>query len=167
MGQITYKYFSMKSKAHLLLAASFFLCTLIACDKDDDDDKVNNNIITKTGLAVTGAQEVPVKTSPASGTLDVSYDKSTKMLSFTVVYQSLTAAPSGAHIHGPAAKGANAGIKYDFFAIFPKTQAGTFSDKVLVDGIKLKEDSLLAGFYYVNIHTSTNPGGEIRGQIEW
>ena len=55
----------------------------------------------------------------------------------------------------------------DSISIFPKTQAGTFSDKVLVDGVKLKEDSLLAGFYYVNIHTSTNPGGEIRGQIEW
>ncbi|MHA4843583.1 CHRD domain-containing protein [Flavitalea antarctica] len=156
----------MKSKAYLLLATCLFLSSLTACDKDDDDEK-NPNIVTKTGLPVTGAQEVPAKTSPASGTLDVSYDKSTKMLSFTVVYQALTAVPSGAHIHGPAAKGANAGIKYDFFSIFPKTQAGTFSDKVLVDGVKLKEDSLLAGFYYVNIHTSTNPGGEIRGQIEW
>ena len=158
----------MKSKAYLLLAASFFLSSLTACDKDDDDDdKIDPNIVTKTGLAVTGAQEVPAKTSPASGTLDVTYNKATKKLSFTVVYQALTGVPTGAHIHGPAAKGANAGIKYDFFAIFPKTQAGTFSDKVVVDGVKLKEDSLLAGYYYVNIHTPTNPGGEIRGQIEW
>ncbi|HTE27803.1 CHRD domain-containing protein [Flavitalea sp.] len=157
----------MKSKAYLLLAATFLLSSLTACDKDDDDDKTNPNIVTKTGLAITGAQEVPAKTSPASGTLDVTYDKSTKMLSFTVVYQALTGAPTGAHIHGPAAKGTNASIKYDFFAIFPKTLAGAFSDKVLVDGVKLKEDSLLAGFYYVNIHTPTNPGGEIRGQIEW
>jgi hypothetical protein len=157
----------MKSKAYLLLATCFFLSSLTACDKDDDDVKPNPNIISKTGLAISGSQENPVKTTPASGTLDVTYDKSTKMLSFTVVYQALTGAPTGAHIHGPAAKGVNAGIKYDFFAIFPKTQAGTFSDKVLVDGVKLKEDSLLAGFYYVNIHTPTNPGGEIRGQIEW
>jgi hypothetical protein len=158
----------MKSKAYLLLAATFLLSSLSACDKDDDDDnKPDPNIVTKTGIAITGAQEVPVKTSPASGTLDVTYNKATKELSFTVVYQALTGAPTGAHIHGPAAKGVNAGIKYDFFAIFPKTQAGTFSDKVVVDGVKLKEDSLLAGFYYVNIHTPTNPGGEIRGQIEW
>jgi hypothetical protein len=156
----------MKSKKFLVLAAAVLFSSLTACDKDDDDDN-NNNVVSRTGLAVTGAQEVPAKTSPASGTLDVSYDKITKTLSFTVNYTGLTATPSGAHIHGTAAKGANAGIKYDFFSIFPKTQAGTFSNSVVVDGTKLKEDSLLAGFYYVNIHTATNPGGEIRGQIEF
>jgi hypothetical protein len=156
----------MKSKATLLLATCFLLSSLTSCDKDDDDTP-NPNIVSRKGLAISGAQEVPAKTTPATGTLDVTYDKSTKVLSFTVVYSALTGNPTGAHIHGPAAKGANAGIKYDFFSIFPQTPAGTFSNTVVVDGVKLKEDSLLAGFYYVNIHTPTNPGGEIRGQIEW
>jgi Cu/Zn superoxide dismutase len=156
----------MKSKACVLIVASLFLSSLSSCNKDDDDD-TNKNVVKKSGLAVTGAQEVPGKTSPAAGTLDVSYDKVTKVLSFTVNYQGLTTAPTGAHIHGTAAKGTNAGIKYDFFSLFPKTQAGTFSNTVTVDGVKLKEDSLLLGFYYLNIHTSTNPGGEIRGQIEF
>src|SRR6478735_8364022 len=105
----------MKSKAYLLLAACFLLSSLTACDKDDDDEKPDPNIVTKTGLVITGAQEVPAKTSPASGTLDVTYNKATKELSFTVVYTALTGAPTGAHIHGTALKGANAGIKYDFF----------------------------------------------------
>jgi CHRD domain-containing protein len=156
----------MKSKNYLVLAACIFFSSLTGCDKDDDDD-TNPNIITKSGLAVSGTQEVPVKTTAASGTLDINYDKITKTLSFTVNYTGLTGAPTGAHIHGPAARGTNAGIKYDFFSIFPKTQAGTFSNSVVVDGSKLKEDSLLAGFYYINIHTPTNPGGEIRGQIEF
>lgn len=156
----------MKSKAYLLIIASFFLSSLSSCDKDDDPP-VDTNIVKKTGLSVSGNQEVPVKTTPASGTLDVTYDKSTKMLSFTVNWQSLTGNPTGAHIHGTAAKGANAGIKYDFYSIFPTTTSGTFTNSVIVDGTKLKEDSLLAGFYYVNIHTPTNPGGEIRGQIEF
>jgi hypothetical protein len=146
-----------------LLAATLFFA-LPACDKDDDDDK---NVVSKNGLAVEGNQEVPAKTTSATGTLDVSYNKMTKMLSFTINWQNLTDVPSGSHIHGPAARGTNAGIKYDFFDIMPRTVSGTFSNTVMVDGTKLKEDSLLAGFYYVNIHTPTNPGGEIRGQIEF
>jgi len=156
----------MKSKTRLLISASILLCSLSACNKDDDDE-TNPNVISKSGLAVSGSQEVPVKTTPATGTLDVTYDKGTKMLSFTVNYQGLSGTPTGAHIHGTAAKGANAGIKYDFFSIFPKTVAGTFTNTIMVDGTQIKEDSLLAGFYYVNIHTPTNPGGEIRGQLEF
>ena len=44
--------------------------------------------------------------------------------------------------------------------------AGNFNRSVAVDGQAIKEDSLLLGYYYFNIHTSNNPGGEIRGQIE-
>lgn len=37
----------------------------------------------------------------------------------------------------------------------------------MVDGSAIKEDSLMAGMYYFNIHTAKYPGGEIRGQIEF
>ena len=43
--------------------------------------------------------------------------------------------------------------------------SGSFTDSVKVDGSAIKEDSLLSGLYYINIHTPKNPGGEIRGQI--
>lgn len=153
-------------KRTILLSAAFLLMAVLpACDKDDDDD--DDNIVQKSGLAISGAQEVPPTTTTASGTMDVSYDKSAKVLSYTVNWQNLTAAPTGAHIHGPAPRGVNAGIKHDFFAAFPKTTSGTYSGTVMVDGTAIKEDSLLNGFYYVNIHTPTNPGGEIRGQIEF
>src|SRR4051812_11402720 len=102
----TLNIFSMKSKAYLLLVVSFFVSALSSCDKDDDDNK-NTNLVVKTGLPVTGAQENPAKTSTASGTLDVSYDKLTKKLSFTVNYTGLTGTPTGAHIHGTAARGTN------------------------------------------------------------
>jgi hypothetical protein len=156
----------MKLKLYFLAITSLFFFSLSACDKDDDDDK-NDNVVARTGLQLTGSQEVPVKTSTATGSADISYDKSTKMFSFTINWQTLTGTPTGAHIHGPAARGTNAGIKYDFFSVMPKTVSGTFTNSVMVDGVSLKEDSLLAGFYYFNIHTPTNPGGEIRGQIEF
>lgn len=128
------------------------------------DDKV---LYSAKNLPMSGAQEVPQRATPAEGLIDVEYDKRDRYLNYTVKWANLTGNPTGAHIHGPAARGANAGIKHDFFNIFPRTQAGVFQYSVLVDGISIKEDSLLKGYYYFNIHTPMYPGGEIRGQIEF
>lgn len=149
-------------KQFLVLSVMFSLIVLSACKKEKDD-----TVLTKTGLVLSGAQEVPVKTTEAMGTADVSYNKTTRVLTYTLNWSKLTGIPSGAHIHGPAMRGVNAPIKHDFFAIFPKTMAGTFTNAVMVDGVALVEDSLLLGRYYFNIHTPMNPGGEIRGQIEF
>ena len=89
------------------------------------------------------------------------------MLDFTITWHNLTGIPTGAHIHGTAPRGVNAGVKVDYFSLIPKTVSGTFTHSVLVDEIAVKSDSLLAGFYYFNFHTPKFPGGEIRGQIEF
>ena len=146
-------------------AAVLSLATLASCDKNDNND--NSNIVEKSGLSLSGSQEVPERVTPATGTMNVRYDKGTRMLSFTVNWQNLTVEPIGSHIHGPAPRGVNAGVKFDFTAPLPKTTSGTYNGSVMVDGTTIKEDSLLNGFYYVNIHTATYPGGEIRGQIEF
>ena len=148
-----------------LLLASAVICSAISlsgCDKEKDKKP-----ITRSDLPMSGSQEVPVKTTPAGGSFDVSYDKKTHVLKFTLYWNALTGTPTGAHIHGPAPRGMNAGIKHDFFAPFPKTVAGSYSGATLVDGVSIIEDSLLQGRYYFNIHTALNPGGEIRGQIEF
>lgn len=149
-------------KQIVALSAICSLLVMTSCEKEKED-----KVVTKTGLVLSGAQEVPVKTTPASGTADVSYNKKTRVLTYTVNWNALTGNPTGAHIHGTAAKGVNAPIKHDFFSLFPKTPSGTFTNAVMVDGVALKEDSLLMGFYYFNIHTQMNPGGEIRAQIEF
>ena len=132
-----------------------------------DKKKEDKYLYVAKNLPMTGSQEVPQKTTPAEGLFDVDYDKRDGYMHFTLRWAKLTGTPTGAHIHGPAARGANAGIKNDFFGIFPKTTSGVFTHSVFVDGIAIKEDSLLKGYYYFNIHTPTNPGGEIRGQIEF
>lgn len=125
------------------------------------------SIITKRGLPISPDQEMPAKTVPGSGVADVSYDKTTKVLSYTVTWSNLTGNATGAHIHGTAARKVNAGIKHDFFSLITKTPSGTFSNSVVVDGVAINETDLLNGLYYFNFHTTTNPGGEIRGQIEF
>ncbi|HUQ66920.1 MAG TPA: CHRD domain-containing protein [Flavitalea sp.] len=121
--------------------------------------------MTKT-LQLSSSQEVPANNSKATGTADVSYNKETKMLTYTVNYSGLSGDATMAHIHGTAPKGSNAGVKKDLTSVLKKSASGSFVDSVQI-GDQIKEDSLLSGMYYFNIHTKKNPGGEIRGQIEF
>ena len=160
----------MSKSNRLLLLISIITLAFISCSKSDWKhffDHHKKDVVSAKNLPLTGSQEVPEKITPASGKVDVRYNLKTKKLEFTLSWKELTGIPTGAHIHGTAARGSNAGIKYDFFDLIPKTTSGTFSNSVTVDGIAIKEDSLLLGYYYFNMHTPTNPGGEIRGQIEF
>lgn len=125
------------------------------------------NVQEKKGLPLGPDQEVPANNSTASGTMDISYDKDSHVLSYTVNWTGLTDAPTMAHIHGTAAKGANAGVVHDLTGSLEKAAAGSFTGSVNIGESTIKEDSLLSGFYYINIHTAAHPGGEIRGQIEF
>lgn len=131
----------------------------------------NSNVpvvsIMKNTLELSAANEVPVNNSKATGTADVTYNKDSKMLTYTVSWKDLTGKASMAHIHGTAPKGANSGVKHDLTPVLKKEVSGSFTDSVKIDASDIKEDSLLSGFYYFNIHTPKNPGGEIRAQIQF
>ena len=65
------------------------------------------------------------------------------------------------HFHGPASAGANAGVQLNFGAI-----SGTSSPSIGSSTISAGQASdLLAGLWYINIHTTAVAGGEIRGQV--
>jgi hypothetical protein len=105
------------------------------------------------------ASEVPPKTSAGSGDLLATLDTATKELSYTVTFFGLTGPATMAHFHGPAAAGANAGV------VVPLGNTPTspiIGKKTLTDP-QIKD--LMAGKWYVNVHTAANPGGEIRGQV--
>ena len=158
----------MKQPAIWSLAIFFLTATLVtSCDKDDDD-KEEKTVFTANNLPINSAQEVPTPgtATTATGTMNVSYDKTTKQLVISASWQNLTADPVAAHIHGTAAKGQAAGVKVDFHDNVTSA-SGNFNRTITVDEAAIKEDSLLAGFYYFNIHTPANPPGEIRGQIEF
>ena len=156
-----------------LVALIFVSSVLAGCEKWKDfihkhkEKEEEKNVYEAKNLPMSGLQEVPQRETLASGWIDARYEKKTKMLNFTVRWSQLTRNPIGSHIHGVAPRGVNAGIKFDFTAPLPKTTAGTFSTSTIVDGVAIKEDSLLLGYYYINIHTPTFPGGEIRGQLEF
>jgi Cu/Zn superoxide dismutase len=107
---------------------------------------------------LTGAQEVPPNTRTGTGSAEVRYNKDTGDLTWTVNYSGLSGPLTGAHIHGPAAAGANANVVVPFVnSASPITGQSKLTPAQAGD--------LLAGLYYVNLHTAAHPGGEIRGQL--
>ncbi len=106
-----------------------------------------------------GASEVPPTTSAGTGTVTATLDPDSDKLDYTVTFSGLTGPATMAHIHGPAAPGANAGV------VVPLGMAPTSP----ITGSKMltaaQVDELKAGKMYVNVHTAAHPGGEIRGQL--
>lgn len=150
----------MRGNKFLLLIAAVGLFIFSSCKPEYPV------VYTATNLPLEGSQEVPANNTTGNGTMDVSYNKETRTLSYTVRWNSLTGNVSQAHIHGTAPKGVSAGILQDWTTSIAKTPSGTYSGTVLIDGVVFNEEDLLLGRYYVNIHTAAYPGGEIRGQIE-
>ena len=115
-----------------------------------------------------GAQEVPPVVTQATGTGRFVLNPEETELAFdiTVDTASLTGPIVSAHFHNAAA-GVNGGvvraITNDFVG---DTATGIWraDDAQPLSGAMVAE--LLAGNLYINIHTTDNPGGEIRGQIQ-
>lgn len=99
--------------------------------------------------------------SAARGTGSVTFDAELDELSWSVEYSGLTSDTTVAHIHGPAAPGASAGVLVNI---------GTSGvDSPIVDSLLNPTGDILAALLaqrtYFNIHTMMNQGGEIRGQL--
>ncbi|MFU0503055.1 CHRD domain-containing protein [Pseudaminobacter sp. NGMCC 1.201702] len=113
----------------------------------------------KFSATMDGGQEVPPVTTEAKGTADITFDTETKQLEWTLEYSGLSGEASGAHFHGPAAEGENA----DVAVPIPDAASGSKGSATLTDA---QAADLMAGKYYVNIHTAQHGDGEIRGQVK-
>ena len=113
----------------------------------------------KMKVTLDSKSEVPPNTSAGTGSADVDYDAASKKLSWKLSYSGLTGPATAAHFHGPAAPGANAGVKVAIpnATATPVEGSATLTDEQAAD--------LMAGKLYINVHTAANPGGEIRGQV--
>jgi hypothetical protein len=107
---------------------------------------------------LSGAAEVPANASPGTGALEATLDKSTSVLKWKLTYSGLTGPATMAHFHGPAMPGTNAGVVVPF----PNPANPIEGQTTLTPA---QSADLLAGKWYVNVHTAQNPGGEIRGQV--
>ena len=113
----------------------------------------------KLKATLDGKSEVPPNASAGTGTADIDYDAATKKLTWKLTYSGLSGPATAAHFHGPAETGKNSGVAV---AIPNATSSPAEGSATLTDA---QAADLLAGRYYVNVHTAANPGGEIRGQV--
>ncbi len=122
-----------------------------------------------------GGEETPILLSGAAGTAEVAIDTAAKEFAVTLRIFNIPTTTTAGHIH-VGAKGVAGPVVIDFPGI-----AGRLGDFVTVFrvsdaafrpnpaiGINTIDDVIQAvanGNAYVNIHSTTNPGGEIRGQL--
>jgi hypothetical protein len=91
----------------------------------------------------------------------MTFDDQSSLLTWNITWGPLEGDITVAHFHGPAPPGQNAGIQVNWGEISglvsPSIGEATLSSTQAAD--------LLAELYYINIHSSVDPGGEIRGQV--
>ena len=115
----------------------------------------------EAGVAVTfiatlsGAQEVPPVATSASGSATFTLSADRTQLAYHVTHDVVGGTASHIHL---AAAGENGAVIHPF-APFATDMSGTLTIT------SSDADNLAQGRLYVNVHSTANPGGEIRGQI--
>jgi hypothetical protein len=123
-----------------------------------------------TSVKLTGAQEVSPVATTATGSATLLLNAAQTQIGVTLNVSGLTGI-TAAHLHFGAA-GVGAGpIIFNLSAIpfaSPLTMTLSSTDFLAGGGLVTFSDAinaLLSGLLYVNVHSTGNPGGEIRGQI--
>jgi hypothetical protein len=119
-------------------------------------------LTTRVILAGAAARPSPNPTA-AVGVAVISIEGDT--LALDIAYQNLSATATAAHIHGPASIEQTAGPMIN---LAPYHQGDFATQGMFTGSVELtanQKNNILSGLSYINIHSSTYPGGEIRGQI--
>ena len=177
----------MQTRAKVLTIATAAI-TAVACGSDNSTQPVSKIVTFSADLTPAGELGATLKGSPTgTGKFHGTLDTSTHQFTYSVTFSGLTSNVNNGHIHGPFVLGGTAtsagvvlnfnpsivpGVTFDGLNTAPNgsasgtltlSAANTFGNSA-VHGDSI-EKLLLAGATYVNIHTTTNPGGEIRAQI--
>jgi hypothetical protein len=118
------------------------------------------------GAVLTGSQEVPANTNPGFGNATVTFDASRQNVTVTITVANLGNPINNFHIH-EAPAGVNGPVVVNLIGL-----GGTFVNGTMTGTFAVAPDvaqRILANpsNFYVNVHTTTLPGGAIRGQLSF
>jgi hypothetical protein len=105
-----------------------------------------------------GASEVPPVDSKGAGSVTATFDTASKKLSWKGTVSGLSGPATAAHFHSGEA-GKNGGVAVPIAG----ADKGSFEGSATLTDEQAAE--LMAGKWYVNVHTAANKGGEVRGQV--
>jgi hypothetical protein len=104
------------------------------------------------------ASEVPPTDSKGTGSVTATYDTASKKLSWKGSVSGLSGPATAAHFHSGEV-GKNGGVAVPIAG----ADKGAFEGSATLTDAQAED--LMAGKWYVNVHTAANKGGEIRGQM--
>lgn len=111
-----------------------------------------------------GSQIAPApKATPATGFARVRLNYAETSIAVSMYFSGLETNVEAAHIHLPAPVGMNAPAVFTL-APTPGVKSGSVVNKTF-DVTPVQVESLKAGLWYINLHTTGSPAGEIRGQL--
>lgn len=109
----------------------------------------------------------------------ITYDDVTNVLTINVAwgiangFTNLTGNATAGHIHGPTPASGVGSFTQNIGVLFGLDSGPTWNNSASAGGVfgrtitltETQEGQLLAGRYYINVHTTTNAPGEIRGNL--
>jgi len=166
----------MKTTSITVSVVSILLLVLTGSSATADSGKENS-----FKARLSGFHEVPAISIAGTGHFRAHVDETETSLTFELRYSDLQAAPTAAHVHLGQA-GVNGGVMYFLCGGSkpacpnpPAVITGTVTASDIVgpsgQGIAAGEfaevlRAMRRGVTYANVHTSSFPGGEIRGQVK-
>jgi hypothetical protein len=162
---------------HRMFAPALAFCLLLPLVACDDDDTIEPDVSERFTATLTGASEIPVRTTTASGTAVFEVNGAGTAMTYTLTVNNISGMTMS-HIHtglttenGPIV----------VFLLGPHGAPGvTTTGQIVKTGVITAADvnpanftgtfaaflqALRSGGAYVNVHTTTFTGGEIRGQL--
>lgn len=176
----------MMKRALTVLTPTTLAILFVACGSSNDSTTPPKSNVVNFSVQLSPANEPPglLGNPTGSGQFTATLDTVTNVFTYQGTFTGLTSNANNGHIHGPftpggAATTASPIINFNTlagatFVGFGTANTGSVSGTVTlsastqltagINGDSLKK-LLLAGRTYVNIHTVTNGGGEIRAQL--
>ncbi len=113
-------------------------------------------------VPLTGAEQVPPVTTPGKGSADLTWNPSSRAVTWDITDSDLTGPVTMAHFHN-GAEGKNGPV------VIWLTKKGTEATGAIKGEATLTPEQAKqfgAGDWYINVHTKDHPAGEIRGQVK-